>query len=637
MKTFNQETVDRLNKLSSQDSVIAHQKLENEGLQAALDYIKYAEAIKRSSTQQPKGSNTTHIGIDPDSTSGVDTGKSAEKVHKETHEKMSENSTKNFFNERVLAFDTETTNLNMTDEDFTKRGRIWQVGLAVSDTKGIDGLEGHVNPFFGYKQGKFVQTGKVSDPYLRDKLRKSNGQFSEKTYSEGKFEPFIKLYNDNQLASLDKAITDTMGKVTHNDVIVLQNMNFENSVLKSSVEQGILSRDVYDNIASRMRTVGTDHKGNTTQIFQRPSEVVSKVREADMVYHTSYLTSLDDKQFETYKNLLNDSFDAYKSIIKDPNRTGAVAVELQDITKTFLANAASEGHIDKRTATLGLNVEFLASTILKEEESHTALSDSKQTIRLMNKLGTMTEELRSKSVSSETLEVLSRIRGTQGSEVNKRFVSSVRSVLNDFKTNGFTNISDGKNWYQPTMILRELDGEGLGQKKLMPKVSVGPKPKTNTSLSDALNTVLSRYSQYNENLYDFSRKDYVSNIIKEHESGINFNQLHNKVDSDFFAIKPPKELNTTANYVTDSGLSRSTMASDVWGETVELFGKKMQRKTRTTILGGVGAGLAFMAFQDRPHPVQNNKYDNVSENFYDEQYLGTAFVDFRERNKHYMM
>ena len=43
-----------------------------------------------------------------------------------------------------------------------------------------------------------------------------------------------------------------------------------------------------------------------------------------------------------------------------------------------------------------------------------------------------------------------------------------------------------------------------------------------------------------------------------------------------------------------------------------------------------------MAFQGRPDPVEKN-YDNVSEQFYDEQYLGTAFVDFRERNKHYMM
>lgn len=636
MKTFNQETVDRLNKLSSQDSVIAHQKLESEGLQAALDYIKYAEDTKRSSPTQPKGTDTTHVGIDSNSTSGVDTGKSAEKVHKETHEKLSRNSAKDFFNNRLLAFDTETTNLNMIDEDFTKRGRIWQVGLAVSDTKGIDGLEGHVNPFFSYKQGKFVQTDKVSDPYIRDKLRKSNGQFSEKTYSEGKFEPFIKLYHDNSLSKLDSAISDTIGKINYNDVIVLQNMNFENSVLKSSVEQGILSRDLYNDIASRMRTVGTNHKGDVTQIFQRPSEVISKVREADMIYHTSYLTTLDDKQFETYKNLLNESFDSYKEVIKDSSRKGAVAVELQDITKTFLANAASEGHIDKKTATLGLNVEFLASTILKEEESHTALSDSKQTIRLLDRLTTMTDELRSKTISSETTEVLNRIRGTQGFEVNKRFMSSVRSVMNDFALEGSTNLKDGKNWYQPTMVLRELDNEGLGNKKLINKIQVGKRYTATVSLSDALNTVLSRYSQYNDNLYDFSRKDYVSNIIKEHETGLNYNQLHNKVDSDFFKIKPPKELNTTSNYITENGLSKSAMASDVWNETVELFGNKMKRKTRATLLGGIGAGLAFMAFQDRPEPQQKN-YDNVSQNFYDDQYLGTAFVDFRERNKHYMM
>ena len=43
-----------------------------------------------------------------------------------------------------------------------------------------------------------------------------------------------------------------------------------------------------------------------------------------------------------------------------------------------------------------------------------------------------------------------------------------------------------------------------------------------------------------------------------------------------------------------------------------------------------------MGIQSRPEPIEKNT-DNVSENFYDEQYLGSAFVDFRERNKHYMM
>ena len=77
-------------------------------------------------------------------------------------------------------------------------------------------------------------------------------------------------------------------------------------------------------------------------------------------------------------------------------------------------------------------------------------------------------------------------------------------------------------------------------------------------------------------------------------------------------------------------------SDNFWSKKTELFGKEMKMKTKATILGGIGAGLATMAFTQRPHP-QDERYSNVSEQFYDEQYLGTAFVDFKERNKHYMM
>ena len=62
----------------------------------------------------------------------------------------------------------------------------------------------------------------------------------------------------------------------------------------------------------------------------------------------------------------------------------------------------------------------------------------------------------------------------------------------------------------------------------------------------------------------------------------------------------------------------------------------MKEKTRNKVLIGGALGLGAMAMTTRPAPVEQDT-SNVSENFYDEQYLGTAFVDFKERNKHYMM
>lgn len=577
----------------------------------------------------------TDIGVSNNATSGIDSSKSAKQVHVETHDKLQTNSLKNFFGgNSLLSFDTETTNLDNTNEIHAKRGRIWQLGLATSG--GIDGLEEHVNPFFSTNaKGELVQSGKVREIFLRDMLKQSNGQFSARAYDAGNFETFIKQYNKGGLSSLDNAITKTLGSIDHGSAIVLQNMNFENSVLKSAVEQGILSEDIYKNIAGRMRTVGTDSVGNVTQLFQRPSEVVSKVREADMIYHTSYLTSKDPSDFTEYKNLLNEAVDSYAHTLSDPKRSGVVAIELQDITKAFLANAAEAGRIDKKTATLGLNMEFLTKTVLNEPEAHTALSDSKQTISLLQNLWGMTEELRSGEISERTEGILSNIRQNQGVEVNKRFISSVRSVLSDFKQSGGSNITSASNWYQPRAILKEVDNEGRSNKVVIDRVSSSGGRRRTVSLPEALSTVLKRYSEYNDNLYDFSRKGYVENIIKEHTEGANVAKLHTRVEGDFFKIEPPKVLNTTENYLTNT-LSKSVQASDYWKESVNFLGKTVERKTRATVLGAVGAGLAFMAFQDRPAPVDKD-YDNVAQNFYDDQYLGTAFVDFRERNKHYMM
>ena len=65
-----------------------------------------------------------------------------------------------------------------------------------------------------------------------------------------------------------------------------------------------------------------------------------------------------------------------------------------------------------------------------------------------------------------------------------------------------------------------------------------------------------------------------------------------------------------------------------------LFGKTMKKKTKYAILGAAAAGGAYMWAKPRPTPLPEQE-PPVYENYYDEQYLGTAFVDFKERNKRY--
>lgn len=542
------------------------------------------------------------------------------------------NSIKNFFGEKLKSFDTETTGLNTTHQQLSRRDRIWQVGLAID---GIGGVEEHTNPFFtSNSEGKLEQSVKMSRPYLESSLKHSNGRFSKKAFEDGNFNQFMSMYEKGELSSLETSLSNTLGKINLNDVVVLQNMNFENQMLKSSLDQGLISKEYYENIAKRMETVSVDLEGNTQTLFQRPHKVQQLMRQADMTYHTEYLNTLSEDSFQQYRSTVNNAIAEYTSAINNKDRVGAIAVELQDLSKAFLANAANRGLIEKETATLGLNVDFLSRAILGTSETHTALKDSEDTISLFKKMWEMNSELNSGvELSENTLKVLGNIKEQQPEEINKRFISTVRSVINDFKEKNYTKIGDNLTWYNPEVSLKKQVNDGSIIEKL-DKISISQKEKE-YNLPKALDNVLSRYNKYSDNIGGFDRKNYVNNIINDFNIGASFQGIHSKVDNDYFNFKT--EPTQTTESIINKEISNSMNNSDnFWNKKTELFGKEMKMKTKATILGGIGAGLATMAFTQRPHPKDDN-YNNVSEQFYDEQYLGTAFVDFKERNKHYMM
>ena len=578
-------------------------------------------------------SNTTHQAVDTTKVSGVNTKTSTISNHKKVHKEIEENSVKNFFGaNRLKSFDTETTGLNTTHQQLSKRDRIWQVGLAI---EGIGGVEEHTNPFFtSNNEGKLEQSVKMSRPYLESSLKHSNGRFSKKAFEDGNFNQFMSMYEKGELSSLETSLNNTLGNINLNDVVVLQNMNFENQMLKSSLDQGLISKEHYESIAKRMETVSVDLEGNTQTLFQRPHKVQKLMRQADMMYHTEYLNNLSEDSFQQYRSTVNNAIAEYTSSINNKNRVGAVAVELQDLSKAFLANAANRGLIDKQTATLGLNVDFLSRAILGTSEKHTALKDSEDTISLFKKMWEMNSDLNSGAELSEnTLKVLNNIKEQQPEEINKRFISTVRSVINDFKEKNYTKIGDNLTWYNPEISLRQQVNDGSVIEKL-DKISVSQKEKE-YNLPKALDNVINRYNRYTDNIGGFDRKNYVNNIVNDFNNGVSFQGIHTKVDNDYFNLKT--EPTSSTESIINKEINNSMNNSDnFWSKKTELFGKEMKMKTKATILGGIGAGLATMAFTQRPHP-QDERYNNVSEQFYDEQYLGTAFVDFKERNKHYMM
>lgn len=543
------------------------------------------------------------------------------------------NNVKNFFNSRLTSFDTETTGLNTTNPNLSKRDRIWQVGFAID---GASGVEEHTSPFFiSNSKGDLEPSNKVSRPFLESMLKNSNGKFSQLAFEQGNFNTFMNLYEKNNLLSLEDSLSKTIGQVNTSDVIVLQNMNFENKMLQSSLEQGLITRDYYNKLADKMNTVDINKDGSVNTLFQRPSEVQRSMRKADMLYHTEYLNNLSEDSFQKYRETVNKAISDYATVINDPKRQGAVAVELQDLSKAFLANAANRGLIEKQTATLGLNVDFLSRAILGTPEKHTALQDSEDTISLFKKMWSMNSELNSTSeLSEDTLKVISNIKQQQPEEINKRFLSTVRSVLDDFKTKNYTKIGDNFSWYNPEVILKEKSQSGTTN-IILDEISTTSK-RNETSLQSALNNVIKRYTRYENNINGLNREAYTNNIVESFNTGIDYNTLHKKVDSDYFSLKSDLSTSNTNQNIISKNNQIEKQVGSAWDDSVSFLGKDMKRKTRAGIIGSIGAVLAYMAITPKPAPLPNPN-SNVSEQFYDEQYLGTAFVDFNERNKHYMM
>ena len=215
-------------------------------------------SVASNSQGQQQANKSTHSGATSTTAKSSvkpNNNQTSKQVHIDTHRQIQQNSLSQFFKdkERLKAFDIETTSLLNKGKNFQNRAKIWQIGLAIdSDTQEISGHQTHTNPFFSFDKNNKVSKVTKTTKDAEKSLRTSNGRFSERAFSQGNFTGFLKDYNTGKIESLDSALKSMFDKVNKSDVLVLQNMNFENKTLKSQVEMGILSRDTYNNIANKI-------------------------------------------------------------------------------------------------------------------------------------------------------------------------------------------------------------------------------------------------------------------------------------------------------------------------------------------------------------------------------------------------
>lgn len=525
------------------------------------------------------------------------------------------------FFDNLASFDTETTGTN------AKVDRIWQVGFT---GKGID-TEEVVNPFYRFNNDQNVfEPERLSIVDFHEKVIGMNGDFSRKAFERGDFTELLHQHHlpptiGQGINSLSYSLSDTLDKTLGNlktsDILVLQNHNFENKLLQQGYNDGILSTDTYNRIKDKLEYISVDGStNNPTGLLQLPPEVERASRRASTIYRTQYLNAREGHKsiFKSYTRSLNTMMDHYKTAINNPNRK-AIVVEQMDITKALYANAIDRGYLDKSHAQIGLKMDFLTNVLLDRAEKHTALSDSKDTLEVFKKTWNMTEELRTGNVSEGTKKLLVKINEAQYKEAHSQFMDTVASVAKDFQERGHTYYSSSSGIRLPNKDIKNTvtnDVTSLSSRGGYKK----PGSNITADFATAMDSVLSNYSAHgNSDL----REKLVSQVKSAYIDG-GAKKAYELAESTKNTFKLD-ELPLVKNVSTHP---------DWWKEPTEFLGKEMSRGVKAGIIGGGVALLGYMALKRSPQKQEENSY--VSQQFYDEQYLGTEFVNFNNRNKHYM-
>lgn len=523
------------------------------------------------------------------------------------------NPIENFFN-NLASFDTETTGVN------TKTAKIWQLGFT-GNSKNIEDV---LNPLV---DGNNQPLNLANEEFIKG-MREVNGSFSEKAYKDGHFDTLISRYTTTKNLSfnLDEKLSETLGQLSTNNILVLQNHKFESDLIQQGYLNKTITKTTYDRIKDTMQyTSVNEFTGGTQSLMARPPKAEQYIRQANYIQAAELIDPRISREqsLTRYTKAMNNVVDSYKRAIDSPVRKGAVMIEQQDITKALYANAVAIGIMDPNHLSIGTNMNFLTTTLFGRAESHTALSDSKDTVDVFKKTWSMIDEMRSGNVSNESRELLYKINEAQYSEVDRLFTSSVKSVLADFSINGSTSYSPrGNITMKPTMI-RSASAQNATK---VEGVSSGIGRIKTKSLKEGLDNVLNNYEQH---AGSERRTMYVKEIVNRYYDNESIEGLVKFAEktSEKYLKESPKELPLNP-------MSTISRQSGYWNEKTTLLGKEVSRKAKASVIGAGVAGLAYMWM--KPAPKQTEEQGYVAEQFYDEQYLGTEFVNFNNRNKHYM-
>lgn len=389
--------------------------------------------------------------------------------------------------DRVVSVDIETSGLDKTKD------WIWSLGTS---------RNGKENEFFV----KNPEPGK-----LESLLDPKNDIFGV----EGYFDSYKKALSDGTAVPKSEAIESMFQQIDKESVVLIQNINFENTRIANAINQEEASK-----FAEKFKFVTKDHGG---QLFYRPPEVTQALHEAGR--HSILMMGAQTQ--EEADIALSNVNKSYKKMISEydkaiSSKSGAVTVDLMDMTKATYAAAAQRNMIGNSHIETGLSVDFLSKILMGKEERHTAAADASFQNELFGKLGTMYSEIESGNVSEQTSRNFARIKAAQPFESSRVFLSSLRNRLQEIQRNGRTRVLDQSQ-------LRVTEREISGVKYTFNELDYSH-ARTTTSPAEATTHLVDKYIKRNTGGLDV--RSYEASLL-----GMNIDDQVSKIEADHAVFK----------------------------------------------------------------------------------------------------
>jgi hypothetical protein len=486
----------------------------------------------------------------------------------------------------VHALDMETTSI--------KEGtaKIYNIGTSHFYP---DGSQKHTEDFI---KGLTDPLGaKSQEEQLLDLHSTPNARrFGQEQLDRGIFTDYVNATKDHTTvdSSLSKFSTE-MDKTTGKSFILGQNLNFENKMLKAAQNKKdpsqVLSKSAvqhYNDVTGRTgkkladtdlfkeyETIENDKETARFRFNDLKSIIKNSARHSDDVMrdHLGKYSDAQDKVMESYRNLIE------KSATTLTGERHIPIVDLMDIARATYAKAAVHGDMNPEFINHGSSINFMLKSMFNgREELHKGTSDNTDAYDIFKVL---TQEY-------DKYKADPKYRSAILQKVNKGFIDT-----NEIHESFVRNISN------------RLE-ESSGNKQAM---------------KDAINKGLIDYEHINTGRGARSKVyqglvDALEDIPKDANTG---------PKATAYMEAKLQDLNT--KHSIEAKLA--TKESKITAQTLKT--KLLNKKVLGVVGALVAANIVFSG--GRKDQGEYNTYDEL----YNNQYYGTQFADWQNRNKHHKM